>query len=159
MVIPILYYKFVSMIKIFNTVANLKSDLKQYKIAYMNSNETIERFKKIICCKNEEIERLEKELKEAKDLKEILETLSLGNSNCITYSGSGGICLTMNGDHINFKLTDDIPQYVEDIFDSSKKVIKQESNLGIQIDKEGNVTTGRTKLPCDKNRNYKLKQI
>lgn len=105
-----------------------------------------------------EITSLRQELNQAKDLSSILDKVLYNQPQL--YSRTGIIStLCDNGSGYILELSDDIPQYVEDIFDQEKKVIKQESNLGIQIDKEGNVTTGRTKLPCDKYRNYKLKQL
>ena len=139
-------------------ITELKTKVKTLEILNNTNTEKLKKYCHTIACKDSEIERLEKELKEAKDLSSILNRI--GEIGCTTFNKLASLNFTNScGTFNELVLPDNIPQYVEDIFDNEKKVIKQESNLGIIIDKEGEITTGRTKLPCDKNKNYKLKQI
>jgi hypothetical protein len=130
-------------------IKELESSLQEYKDSY---NRTLEK----LSWKESELLQLKDRLKEAKDLSFILNKIN--DKNCITVAGTGLISSSSMGIP-TISLSDDIPQYVVDIFDDSKKVIKQESNLGILIDKDGNVTKGRTRFGNDKDRNYKLKQL
>ena len=148
-----------------NKIKKIESELSYYKEEYNTQAKGVKDLIVIITKKKEEIERLEKELQrlekelqESKDLKSILQ--KIGEISSVTYNKLTSLSFINDSGCFNeLTLSDNIPQYVEDIFDSEKKVIKQESNLGILIDKEGKITTGRTKLPCDKNKNYKLKQL
>lgn len=91
--------------------------------------------------------KLEKELSQAKDLKDILNKFSgLLTGEGITFNTvSGGWSLN---------LPDHVLQYTEDILGG--KVIKQEGTKALVIDKNGNVKTGLTKQKPDKGYSYKL---
>lgn len=68
-------------------------------------------------------------------------------------------CLKFTDAHFGggtLRLPDDYPQYVDDLFGG--RVIRQEANKAICIDKAGNVKTGLTKLPPDIGYCYKLEQ-
>jgi hypothetical protein len=88
------------------------------------------------------------ELKEAKDLKTILDRFSCLTINGIGFSLSGG-----NWD-TEFVLPDTVLQYTEDILGG--KVIRQEGTKCLVIGKDGTVKTGLTKEKADKGYNYKL---
>jgi len=89
---------------------------------------------------------LKEDLKNAKDLKEILGKVgSLFGSEFLMANGSAGYALN---------LPDTVLQYTEDILGG--KVIKQEGNKCLIIDKEGKVKTGLTKEKVDKGYSYKL---
>jgi hypothetical protein len=137
-------------------VKELKNYKKEAAIIIDSNIKTIEKLRIELYCKQQCIYKLKEQLKEAKDLSDILCTITSSKNNL---TGNSSINVISFGDITRLSVSDDIPQYVEDIFDKDKKVIKQESNLGITIDKDGNVKTGRTRFACDKNRNYKLKQI
>jgi len=95
----------------------------------------------------EKHKKLTEELKEARDLKAILEKLTcttvFGFKGCITSSGGWG-----------YDLPDNILVEVEDILGG--KVIKQEGTKCLIVSKEGNVKTGLTKQKPDKGHTYKL---
>jgi exopolysaccharide biosynthesis protein len=88
------------------------------------------------------------ELKEAKDLKTILNRLS-----SLTINGNG---FDMSGGSWNTEivLPDTVLQYVEDILGGN--VIKQEGIKCLVIGKDGTVKTGLTKEKADKGYTYKL---
>ncbi len=92
-------------------------------------------------------ERLEVELKEVKDLSKILEKMSSLTINGQGFASSDGHWGTM-------ELPEEYLRYVDDILGG--KVIKQEGNKCIVIDKDGNVKTGLTKQKVDKKYSYKL---
>jgi hypothetical protein len=54
----------------------------------------------------------------------------------------------------HYSLPDNVLQYIDDILGG--KVIKQEGNKCLVIDKKGNVKTGLTKEKVDKGYEYKL---
>lgn len=91
--------------------------------------------------------RLEKELEEAKNLKSILEKMSGLTINGVDW------CLS-NGGWVTTNFPDTVLQYTEDILGG--KVIKQEGNKCLVVDKDGNVKTGLTKQKADKGYSYKL---
>lgn len=97
----------------------------------------------------EENNKLQKELNEARCLKAILEKLE---GKVSFYSGKG-ILAYLDGD-AKIELPDDVLRYVDDILGG--KVVKQEGNKCIVIDKDGNVKTGLTKKKVDKGYAYKL---
>lgn len=99
----------------------------------------------------EHCEILEKELKQAKDLKEILNKFSSMSINGFNFATVGG-CFDIGYGGIT--LPDNVLVYVDDILGG--KVIKQEGNKCLVIDKDGNVKTGLTKQKPDKGYNYKL---
>lgn len=90
-----------------------------------------------------------KELLQAKDLKTILEKLS---SDIIPLVDSKYIKAVNGWDELIFP--DNVLQYTEDILGG--KVIKQEGNKCILIEKDGSVKTGLTKQKVDKGFTYKL---
>lgn len=94
------------------------------------------------------VSKLKDEVKEAKDLKDILEKLSSMTINGVGFSISGGNWNT------EIRLPDTFLQYTDDILGG--KVIKQEGNKCLVIDKDGNVKTGLTKQKKDKGFSYKL---
>lgn len=89
------------------------------------------------------------ELKEAKDLKVILEKLYPLNDfkNSLRYSDGGSIDWGQ-------ELPDNVLVYVDDILGG--KVIKQEGTKCIVISKDGKITEGITKQKSDKGYSYKL---
>lgn len=109
--------------------------------------------------------KLENELKEAKDLKELLTKIvertgipafkpeggKTGGYLYVTDYGYGAVTGTF---HNETNLPDSVLQYVDDIFGG--KVIKQEAHIGIKVSKDGKVTTGLTKKKKDKGYNYTL---
>ena len=94
-------------------------------------------------------EDLRIELKEAKDLKAILEKLYplYDFSKSLRYEGGGNL-------NIEEMLPDNVLVYVDDVLGG--KVIKQEGIKCLIIDKDGNVKTGLTKQKADKGYSYKL---
>lgn len=94
------------------------------------------------------VAKLKEELKEAKDLKAILEKLYPLHD---LYGGSFSIS---SGGNCTLNLPDTVLQYADDILGG--KVIKQEGNKCLVIDKVGNVKTGLTKQKVDKGFDYKL---
>jgi len=112
---------------------------KNYKKAYLITKE-IEKLK------DQKIEQLEKELQEARNLKEILDRLSSIKFNGIDFLACGGSW--------DLNLPDYVLQYTDDILGG--KVIKQEGTKCIVISKEGTVKEGLTKQKADKGYGYKL---
>jgi hypothetical protein len=92
--------------------------------------------------------KLQKELSEAQNLKSILEIMSSMTINGLGFSVTGGNWNT------EFTLPDNVLVYVDDILGG--KVIKQEGNKCLIIDKNGDVKTGLTKHSVDKGFSYKL---
>lgn len=90
---------------------------------------------------------LKKELEEARNLKLIIEKLYP------LYSMEGSILSGSNGSW-SLNLPDNVLQYTEDILGG--KVIRQEGNKCLVVDKEGKVKTGLTKQKVDKGYRYKL---
>jgi len=88
------------------------------------------------------------ELKEARDLKTILDRFSSLTINGTGFAMSGG---TWNTELV---LSDTYLQYVEDILGG--KVIKQEGTKCLVIGKDGTVKSGLTKEKADKGYTYKL---
>jgi hypothetical protein len=95
--------------------------------------------------------KLTEELKEARDLKAILEKIT---DKFIT-SGSGLIMSNIGGG-LNYELSIDenVLVYTDDILGG--KVIKQEGIKCLIIEKDGSVKTGLTKQKPDKGFTYKL---
>lgn len=95
--------------------------------------------------KDHEIESLKKDLSHARDLRAILEKLYPIKlfANGLVFDGS-----------CELRLPDNVLVYTEDLLGG--KVIKQEGNKAIVIDKEGNVKTGLAKQKRDKGYAYKL---
>lgn len=102
----------------------------------------------------EKCEILEKQLSEAKDLKNILERV-MPNP---LYAGKDGQILTYSsGGTLIWEeliLPDNVLQYTDDILGG--KVIKQEGVKCLVVDKNGNVKSGITKQKADKGFTYKL---
>jgi len=93
------------------------------------------------------IEELKEELRQAKDLKLILEKLyPLWNIE--------GSAMSFKNGGWSINLSDDVLQYTEDILGG--KVIKQEGVKCLIISKDGSVKTGLTKSKTDKGYSYKL---
>ena len=92
--------------------------------------------------------KLTAELKEARDLKTILDRFSSLTINGTGFALSGG---TWNTELV---LSDTYLQYVEDILGG--KVIKQEGTKCLVIGKDGTVKAGLTKEKADKGYTYKL---
>lgn len=94
---------------------------------------------------------LTNELKEARDLKIILEKIT---GKWLT--GTNGVCInTISGGYdYQLSLNENVLQYAEDILGG--RVIKQEGTKALIIDKEGNVRKGLTKQKPDKGYSYKL---
>lgn len=88
------------------------------------------------------------ELREARDLKTILQKMTGMSINGDTFATVGGMWSITN------RLPDDVAQYIDDYFGG--KVIKQEATKVIVIEKSGEVKTGLTKQPADKGFSYKL---
>lgn len=112
-------------------------------------NQIIEHKDKTISDYLAKILKLEEELKEARDLKLIVEKLS----GTLTSSGTGIYYNTSLGT-FDLNLPDNVLVYVDDILGG--KVIKQEAIKCLVIDEKGNVTTGLTKQKPDKGYSYKL---
>lgn len=93
------------------------------------------------------IQALEGELKEARNLKSILEKMSSMTIGGVGWGVSGGEWRTL-------EVPDYVLVYTDDILGG--KVIKQEGNKCLVIDKDGNVKTGLTKQKVDKGYSYKL---
>ncbi len=109
---------------------------------------------------NKEIENLRKELTESRDLKTVLMELSKKtgiptpkyDGSCLAVDFASGVSWQTISSQIN--LGDDVLVYVDDILGG--KVIKQEGNKCLVVDKKGNVKTGLTKEKVDKGYDYKL---
>lgn len=86
-----------------------------------------------------------KELEQAKNLQLILEKL---------YPLHSFIAKNYVDDGYSLNLPDDVLRYTEDILGG--KVIKQEGNKCLIIEKDGSVKTGLTKQKVDNGYNYKL---
>ena len=87
------------------------------------------------------------ELKEAKNLKTILEKISGTTINGIGFSVSGGSWDTID-------LPDNVLVYVDDILGGNG--LKLEGIKCLVIDRDGKVKTGLTKQKADKGYSYKL---
>jgi hypothetical protein len=107
-----------------------------------------------------EIENLRKELTESRDLKTVL--TELANKTGIpkptldsSYLKANSFCgVDWAISSAELILPDNVLVYVDDILGG--KVIKQQANKCLVIDKDGNVKTGVTKEKPDKGYNYKL---
>jgi len=97
----------------------------------------------------EKILKLEQEIREAKDLKTILEKLS---SSSLTADFTLGYSSGYSSRSI--ELPDNVLVHVDDLLGG--KVIKQEGNKCLVIEKDGTVKTGLTKEKMDKGYSYKL---
>lgn len=95
--------------------------------------------------------QLTQELKEAKDLKEILQKMSSLTINGNTWGVTGG---SWNISTAKLELNDTIAQYVDDYFGG--KVIKQEATKVIEITSDGKMVDGYTKQKPDDGYKYKL---
>lgn len=124
-------------------------------------NNTLEHKEKSLSDTIEKNYKLEKELQEAKNLKNVLEILATktgiptpkyGNDSCLTIDYATGV--SWSKINTNFNLPDNVLQYVDDILGG--KVIKQEGNKCLVIAKDGTVKTGLTKAKVDKGYSYKL---
>ena len=112
-------------------------------------NRIVTDLQEVIEVKTRRILKLEEELKEAKDLKLILEKLYslhqvISNGSILSFTNGG----------CSFNLPDTVMQYTEDILGG--KVIKQEGVKCLIIEKDGTVKTGLTKQKVDKGYSYKL---
>lgn len=96
------------------------------------------------------------ELKEAKDLKAILEKITPFTLEIYKHYIENGIsfCPSKNSFITKVNLPDNVLVYVDDILGG--KVIKQEGNKCIVISKDGKITEGLTKQKVDKGYSYKL---
>jgi len=105
----------------------------------------------------EKIEELEKKLDKAERLESIFDKLFSSIDGCLNLVGgldiSKGMFNTLNVKTVN---GGEPAVYINDLF--GDKVIRQESYKAILIDKEGNVTEGRTKLQPLNNKNYVLRE-
>lgn len=102
--------------------------------------------------RDERIQKLEKEISEARNLKEILDKLTI---KWTTITSSGGIdndVSWIGGTH--FSLDESVLVYVDDYFGG--KVIKQEATKLVIVDEKGDVTYSQTKQSPDKGFKYKL---
>lgn len=124
------------------------------------SNKEYSHLNSTICEQLDIIKKLQSELKEAKDLKDVLKEIT----------SRVGFPTKTNGDGLNFLVTsaggypsyaslecsmpDNVLVYVDDILGG--KVIKQEGTRCIVIDKKGEIKIGLTKNPKDKGFEYKL---
>lgn len=112
-------------------------------------NQIIEHKDKTINDYLAKIMKLEQELKEAKDLKLILEKLYplyeiIGSDSVLSFTNGG----------YSLNLPDTVLQYTDDILGG--KVIKQEGVKCLIVEKDGTVKTGLTKQKVDKGYSYKL---
>lgn len=92
--------------------------------------------------------KLEKEIEQAKDVKELLGKLVIENSLFVTKDYMATIC----GSAMN--IPDNVLVYVDDILGG--KVIKQEGVKCLVVSKDGIVKTGLTKNKADTGHTYKL---
>ena len=95
---------------------------------------------------------LEKELRQAKDLKAILEDIN--NRNSVVTTGEG-LTITEGLAGTSVTLDDSVAVYVKDML-GGKKVIKQEAVRCYKLSEDGSVEKGYTKKKADKGYNYKL---
>ena len=109
-------------------------------------NQIIEHKDKTINDYLTKIIKLEQELKDARNLKEILVKITNLSINDISFSDCSG--------YYKIEIPDTVLQYTEDILGG--KVIKQEGNKCLIINKNGEVKTGLTKQKIDKGYSYKL---
>ena len=96
-----------------------------------------------------EIALLRIELSQAKDLKRILEKIYPP-----FVTGGANFVFGSNGEAGKLILPREFAEYVDDLFGG--KVLKQEGNMAIKIDKNGEVQKGLTKQKVDKGYTYKL---
>lgn len=94
---------------------------------------------------------LNKELSQARDLKEILNKFSGITFNGEYLQATGG---TIGWKSAGFELSDNVLVYVDDILGG--KVIKQEGTKCLVVDKDGNIKEGLTKQKADQGYTYKL---
>lgn len=113
--------------------------------------ETKRFLKSVITDQEKEIADLKQEVRNAKDLRLILEKLYPLQAKFDCGSGKLG---AVGAPH--FSISDDIAQYVTDLLVSGGKVIKQEATKAIVISKEGEVKTGLTREKPDEGYTYKL---
>ncbi len=106
---------------------------------------------------NKYIQTLEKEnaslaleLKQAQNLKSVLEKLA-DKSNIIW---GQNLVFSEGTVSASFNLPDDVPRYVDDY--CGGKVFKQEATKVVELDAEGNAKYFYTKKEADKGFNYKL---
>lgn len=110
------------------------------------------------------IKFLEKELEEAKNLKEIVEQITKKRSIVFSEGGIafntfyGGVYDPLSQDEIELKLSENHKMsFVADELSENDVIIKQKSTKVIFLDKEGNqIKKGWTKQKPDKGYNYKL---
>jgi len=113
-----------------------------------HKDKTINDYLEKILKLEKEIKEGKEELREAKDLKTILDRFSSISINGRGFTVSGGNW------HTELVLPDTVLQYTEDILGG--KVIKQEGTKCLVIGKDGIVKTGLTKEKADKGYSYKL---
>jgi hypothetical protein len=102
---------------------------------------------KSIMEKDAHIERLKQDIREARDLKLVLEKLAASGastSNCFTFGAYGA----------EIVFPDTVAQYVPDVLGGN--VIKQEATKAIVISGAGNVEIGFTRTAPDEGYSYKL---
>lgn len=114
-------------------------------------NQIIEHKDKTINDYYAKIVKLENELEQSMDLKNLLEKFG---DNLGILLASGSYIMTASGNDWKLNLPDNVLVYEEDILGG--KVIKQEGTKCLMVDKDGNVKTGLTKQKADKGYNYKL---
>ena len=129
------------------TLRYMKTD-KTHNRIIEHKDKTINDYLSKILKLEKETEELKEEIKEAKDLKIILDRFSSLTINGMGFSVSGGNWET------KLTLPDTVLQYTEDILGG--KVIKQEGTRCLVIGKDGTVNTGLTKEKADKGYGYKL---
>lgn len=91
-------------------------------------------------------------LKKVKQVDEMLDKFSELKIN------DGYNLTSVDNGNVNIQLGEDVAIYVDDLF-TGGKVIKQEANTAILIEKDGTVKKGLTKLKSDAGFSYKLKRV
>lgn len=111
--------------------------------------------------KDSEIADLKNQLRDAKDLKNVLEIMASktgipapDTKGGYFYAIDNGFGVSSTSFSTHIKLPDTVLQYTDDILGG--KVIKQEGNKCLVIAKDGTVKTGLTKAKVDKGYTYKL---
>lgn len=127
-------------------------------LTYKNLLNDLEHREKTVGDQSMKIVRLEKELAESKELKELLTCIV--NRTGIPDGAKIGDYLTFGSNGASWSgeivLPDKVPVYVDDYFGG--KVIKQEATKVIHITKSGEILTGLTKEKSDKGFIYLLQR-
>ena len=100
-------------------------------------------------------ERHAVELREARDLKTVLETIGTKWGTLLTMTGLGSnITISNVGGTVTWNLPESVAQFVPDHFGG--QVIKQEATKVIEISPAGQITTGLTRRLPDEGYDYVL---